>query len=220
MNTWPIDPVQVALDELDANERLVAERLLADDPTFRAAVDAMRETVARVAAVEDGIWQSDGPPALDTTLFTTSAAPSTIPQPRPRARRRWTLLGAGTAAAVAVAAVVIVGGGDRQALQTIALSPVGDVPGRATIEIASRDMHLVADGLPQLPPKSVYEAWLGRGDGSMVSVGTFTVDAAGHVDGHMKLTVDPSDFSAVDVSVEPDDGNPTHSTRSVFHAAL
>jgi hypothetical protein len=36
----------------------------------------------------------------------------------------------------------------------------------------------------------------------------------------MALTVNPSDFSAVDVSVEPNDGDPTHSTRSVFHAAL
>jgi anti-sigma-K factor RskA len=153
-------------------------------------------------------------------MFTTAASPTTVAQPRRSRRRTFTLLGAGAALAASVLVFATLRGSSDPAVRTVALTPVGDVPGRATIEIAPKEMHLVADGLPQLPPKSVYEAWLGRADGSMVSVGTFTVDTAGHVDGRMALTVNPSDFSAVDVSVEPNDGDPTHSTRSVFHAAL
>lgn len=180
----------------------------------------MRATVARVAAVDDDIWKRRAT-RIRPLMLSTPEPRTTVAQPPPRRRRTWTLIGVGTALAASVLAFATFRGDDDPALRTVALSPVGDVPGwAATIEITPRDMHLVADGLPQLPPKTVYEAWLGRADGSMVSVGTFTVDTTGHVDGRMTLSVNPSDFSAVDVSVEPEDGNPAHSTRSVFHAAL
>ena len=36
----------------------------------------------------------------------------------------------------------------------------------------------------------------------------------------MPLPADPSRFAAIDVSVEPGDGNPAHSKRSVLRAPL
>ncbi len=219
MSRWPIDPAQVALGELNVAEHATAEALLASDEDFRAAVDEMRALVARVDMAGDDIWHSDGPPAFDPTLF-TSPDPTHPTRARRSRVRVWAPLTGVAVVAVTIVAFLMVRGDDPAFHRTVALQPIGNVPGRATLDIEAHEMHLVATGLPQLPPKSVYEAWLGRADGSMVSVGTFTVDAGGNVDGHMRLTVNPADFTLVDVSLEPDDGNPAHGATSVFRATI
>jgi anti-sigma-K factor RskA len=54
----------------------------------------------------------------------------------------------------------------------------------------------------------------------MVSMGTFRVAADGHVDAHMPIAVDLHRYTLVDVSLEPDDGNPAHSATSVMRDRL
>jgi hypothetical protein len=54
----------------------------------------------------------------------------------------------------------------------------------------------------------------------MVSMGTFRVGDDGRVDVHMPVAVDVSKYALVDVSLEPDDGDPGHSDRSVLRAKL
>ena len=56
--------------------------------------------------------------------------------------------------------------------------------------------------------------------GRMVSMGTFRVGGNGRVDVHMEVAVDVSRYALVDVSLEPDDGDPAHSDRSVLRARL
>jgi hypothetical protein len=53
-----------------------------------------------------------------------------------------------------------------------------------------------------------------------VSLGSFSVPASGQVQVTVPLPADPSRFAALDVSVEPPDGNPAHSKRSVLRAPL
>jgi hypothetical protein len=105
---------------------------------------------------------------------------------------------------------------------TLALRPLPGVPGRAqlTLNGAGTEAELRAAGLPPSGTHDYYEAWLADDRGRMVSMGTFRVGADGRADVHMEVAVDVSRYALVDVSLEPDDGNPAHSDRSVLRARL
>lgn len=51
-------------------------------------------------------------------------------------------------------------------------------------------------------------------------MGTFRVASSGSVDIHMPVAVDVTRYALVDVSLEPDDGNPAHSNTSVLRGRL
>jgi hypothetical protein len=51
-------------------------------------------------------------------------------------------------------------------------------------------------------------------------MGPFRVARDGRVDAHMPIAVDLRKYRVVDVSLEPDDGDPAHSSRSVMRARL
>jgi len=61
-----------------------------------------------------------------------------------------------------------------------------------------------------------YELWLLGRDGELVSLGSFRVPASGRADLRVRMPVDPARFSFLDVSREPPDGDPDHSTVSVL----
>jgi anti-sigma-K factor RskA len=65
--------------------------------------------------------------------------------------------------------------------------------------------------------RDYYEAWLADDRGRMVSMGTFRVAS---IDIHMPVAVDVTRYALVDVSLEPDDGNPAHSNTSVLRGRL
>lgn len=114
------------------------------------------------------------------------------------------------------------------------LSTVGDDPtqqaelvalegfdGSGEAEVAGRDLSLRFDG-SDAPDGSFYELWLldleGEEVGDLVSLGQVEVAADGSFtvpDG-----VDLDEFDVVDVSLEPDDGDPTHSGVSILRGGL
>jgi hypothetical protein len=49
-----------------------------------------------------------------------------------------------------------------------------------------------------------------------VSLGSFRVGPDGRATLEVPLPVDPSRYRFLDVSVEPDDGDPSHSSRSIL----
>jgi anti-sigma-K factor RskA len=129
--------------------------------------------------------------------------------------------------AAAVLAVVLLRGSDDDRLPappptTLALRPLPGVSGRAqlTLNGTGTAAELRAAGLRPSGARDYYEAWLADDRGRMVSMGTFHVPPDGRVDVHMEVPVDVSRYSLVDVSLEPDDGNPAHSSRSVLRARL
>ena len=65
-----------------------------------------------------------------------------------------------------------------------------------------------------------YELWLLNSADDLVSLGSFRVPASGEADVTVPLPADPEGFAALDISAEPDDGDPAHSTRSVLRAPL
>ena len=79
-SAWPVAPAAVALDLLDDHERALADRLLADDPLFRAEVERLRATAGALARLDRDAWRPPAPPPLPD-------APIPAP-PRPCAVRR------------------------------------------------------------------------------------------------------------------------------------
>jgi hypothetical protein len=80
-----------------------------------------------------------------------------------------------------------------------------------------QEMTVTAEKLPAPGPDQYYEVWLlDPGAGTVLSVGVLPPD------GHARFTLPASvvgRYRAIDVSLEADDGDPTHSRRSLLRAA-
>lgn len=215
MSRWPVEPEQVALGLIEQADTGTVERLLAEDPAFRAAVEDARALMDRLRALPPDIWEPAVPPPF------VAPVPHTTPgrERSPRRRLIWRVAPVGAALAAAIAVVVMVTTGDDPT-KDIRLDPVASTPGRAELVVTAATARLIARGIPPTDATHHYEAWVGDAQGRMVSMGTFRVDASGNAQVAMPLTVDLAKFTDVDISLEPDDGNPAHSTRSVFHAKL
>jgi hypothetical protein len=80
--------------------------------------------------------------------------------------------------------------------------------GRASVRLS---------GLPPSRGGDFYELWLLGDDGELVSLGSVRVPASGRATlDNVQLPVDPGRFSFLDVSREPGDGDPGHSSISVL----
>ena len=79
-------------------------------------------------------------------------------------------------------------------------------------------MSLTVEGLKPTAAGDFYEVWLLRSPTELVSVGTFRVDERGRARVSFPVGVDPGRFPVVDVSREPADGDPRHSSVSVLRS--
>ncbi|MTD45093.1 hypothetical protein GKE82_12520 [Conexibacter sp. W3-3-2] len=230
MTRWPVDPAAVLLGGLDPQERAEAERLVREDPAFRAELERLRRVGAALAVT--GSTGDLDPPPLD--LEAARAARPVAPARRRRTRRagggivlRPAMALASSIALVAVGALggtLVAGGGDdtpatEGAPVTLAALDGTARPQRATVAMRGGGMHLDVAGLAPSRAGEHYELWLLNSADDLVSVGTFKVDDKGRVDADFPLGVDASRYAFIDVSVEPDDGNPAHSSRSVLRSS-
>jgi anti-sigma-K factor RskA len=222
------------LGELSDAERARFEAALAADPGLAAEVERLRPVVARLDALEPSVWvPPDDLPPLPPLPGT--AAPPAAPAPRrPRWWQRPLALRPLPAAAIAtvllvvgIAAGVLVAGGDGDDAaggRVIALAPVEPLGGKATgtAQFAASGerakVHLT--GLPPSEDGEFYELWLLNAPDDLVSLGSFQVPASGEVDVSVPVPGDAGAFKALDVSVEPADGDPAHSSKSVLRAPL
>ena len=83
--------------------------------------------------------------------------------------------------------------------------------GRATVELR---------GLRPSGPRDFYELWLLGDDGELVSLGSVRVPDSGDASLDVELPVDPKQFRYLDLSREPDDGDPSHSTISILRGRV
>jgi anti-sigma-K factor RskA len=137
----------------------------------------------------------------------------------PRRRYTWLVAGAAAAAVVVVAALVSLGGtGEPEVLATATLDRLGpagsgsaellDDDGRLRLRVDTADLD-AGDGFLEL---WVIDTEVQR----LVSLGPLRSDGLYDLpDG-----LDPAAFPIVDVSVEPIDGDPTHSGDSVLRGEL
>jgi anti-sigma-K factor RskA len=235
-----LDPDQLALLALDEPVATTADRAhLAECPACSAELAEMRHAaeVGRTSIVDgeleappERVWQRIAD-ELDLHAATPEAAPPTAtPTPTPpstRKPRRARLLWVLAASLVLLAGIGITAWGLSTTLRpteiaAASLQAFPDHPGAegtADVEKARNgtlSLHVTLRSAPK--PDSYREVWLIRNDAAALislgiledSTGTFPIPEG----------VDLAEYSLVDVSVEPVDGNPSHSGDSIVRGEL
>lgn len=200
------------------------------------------ELEQRLSQLSRDVWAPEAPPALDTERV--FATPQLQPHPAgdagaPAPGHWWREVLFRPAFALAVSALVIVlaagaftvlGGNDDPVTPVgpprteFALTPF-EAPGKswqASIAMpakAGEEAELKVGDLPPLPADHHYEAWLISEAGEVVSLKSFKLGPDGTADVVFPVNVDPSQFTFVDISLEPDDGDSAHSGESLLRSA-
>ena len=87
----------------------------------------------------------------------------------------------------------------------------------AVAELAGNEQRLIIDFDAALPEGVPIELWLIKPDlSAMTSLGLIE-DVDGYV---IPAGIDVTEYSVVDLSIEPNDGDPTHSGRSILRGTL
>jgi anti-sigma-K factor RskA len=81
-------------------------------------------------------------------------------------------------------------------------------------------VELDAWGLPKPKKGGYYEMWYAEADGGRISCGTFTVQPDGSATVSMSAPVSSVAYPEVEVTQEPDDGNPGSSGKVVLKGSL
>ena len=154
------------------------------------------------------------------------------PAPPPKRSRRAAVLAILGVLAVIIALIFILAGGDDEsdsggdgsppaqnggpAGDTQELAPVNGKRGSGTVEVTDEGATITIRGLPD-PKGGVYGVWLYSNVVRAEQLGTLP-DGSGELD--VRLPGDASEYRFLDVSLEPDDGNPNHSGDSVLRAPV
>jgi anti-sigma-K factor RskA len=200
----------LALGVLPADEARRIEERAGDDPEVARELDAYGATVR---ALERVLVREPAPPQL-------FEAGRKMPRAwgLPSVRRRHLAVVGVVAVAVAVVGVLALRGGGPEAdarAELIAGSGQA-VRGEALLYGTGRDdgrLVLRLDDVPALEAGSHYQVWLLRiGDETPDAVGAFS--ARGDFEDEFRLP-GRGRYAALDVSIEEDGGDPTHSGRSL-----
>jgi anti-sigma factor RsiW len=187
-----------------------------------AGCDPCRRDLAAVAVASSALRDISRLPFAQASDLPPLQLPAVGPPGPPQHRSRW-LLGA---AAVLVALLLGVGaftiGRDRDAGrgQTVALG--APAAGGATAEARMRGagddqiMTMTAKGLPRPPAGAHYEVWLVGEGGQELPVGVLAPDG----EGVWSLPAEvAARYRAIDVTLEPADGDPSRSDRTVLRGS-
>jgi anti-sigma-K factor RskA len=222
-----IEPSDYLLGELSASDRAEAERMLREDPAFRAQVDRLAPLVGTLSELPGEAWEVAEPPPREAP-----SAPTAPERPARGSRRRLLsirpVVAAAACAALLAAGVGIgslLGGGDEARVGTASaldLRPVSTLAansrGTAQLDGAAERATLDLSGMPASRPGEYYELWLLEGPGELVSLGSFRVPDSGEARVDVPMPADPRLFKFVDISVERLDEGPEHSGLSVMRA--
>lgn len=218
--------VRAALGEsLDEHERA----RLASDPDLQAEVDAFARVVAvasdpaeAAGPAPDHLWEGIAAEAFGDEGTGDQEAGGRVVPLRPRSR--WIPLAALGAAAAALVAVLVVTGGPGSEPAPVAAATLQPLGGADVEPVTGR--FVVADGSPRLDvdlsalpdtTDGFYEIWLlDPEDGRMVSLGPARPDGTYALPSGVAV----DDYPTVDVSVEPHDGDPTHSGASILRGSV
>jgi anti-sigma-K factor RskA len=235
-----IDPAEYVLGLLTDDEEREARRLEREDPSFAAELRSLRGVELRLADLGPDEWDAAGPPPLRIDAIVAPERRASAPAREPLWSRLTRPLREGSfgirpglalAASVLLVGLGVVGGllvagGDDGAPsgEVVALERFGEGPdgagGTATVAKIEGTPEVTLDtaGLKPSEPGTTYEVWMIRDEQRMVSLGTFKVGEDGRATVTLPVTVDPDDYPVMDVSIEPQDGRPQHSGRSVLRS--
>ena len=217
--------VAYLLGELEGEELASLEHRLAADPALREEVKLLEPTVTELRRLPREAWEAVEPPPLALPATEPPHAQAAEPEP---SRPRWLswprLVVVGAACAGAVRRRDHPRHTARRRRRRNAGKSLGrPAPARRVrgerLGAARRRRSARSDGHRRRSardaPGTYYELWLLRDD-ELVALGSFTVGADGHADTAISIPVDPRRYDAFDVSVEREDGDPSHSGDSVL----
>jgi anti-sigma-K factor RskA len=230
------------LDSCDACREEVEElsglrRLLSDVPPPVAVPAGLEERTfsaieaAAAAASRTGAVDSDRTlaPEGSKPLGRAEATPIPIKRPPKKRWRRPPLLALAAAAilviGLAVGVTASLGHRSNTPVSRIRLVAVGGGPAHGTATVRSTSSGLTIDmtvvDLAPSPPGTFYTCWLvGPGDSlahpNRVSVGSFVVRGRAAVEVHWTTAADLHRFPQLGVTLEPNNGNPSHQGPKVL----
>ncbi|MGK2956288.1 MAG: anti-sigma factor [Solirubrobacterales bacterium] len=227
--------VEYLLGEMDEASTTSFEADLGSDTELARMVEEMGPVVKRLETLPEGAWESPEPPPLVMPGSPPAIEPNT-PAPGRATRRTgfgWIRAGVGMAAALVIlVAGVLIGtqldGSDVDTSgepgQTLALDSLGEAPAGASgkVVLASSTEEAVTLDVSGLKPTDggeFYELWLLGSEGELVALGSFRVEPDGDSEIEVPLPVNPGDYEYFDVSIQPDNGDPDHSGRSVLRGS-
>jgi anti-sigma-K factor RskA len=214
------------LGELEDTEHVRFEAEVAADPDLAAEVERLRPVVRRLDALDPAVWAPAGElPPLPAVACEPGARRTRwwqralVVRPFPAAALAAVLLALGIGAGV-----LLSGNADEGDGRVIALAPVeplgGTASGTARFAASGERATVHLTGLPPSEDGEFYELWLLNAPDDLVSLGSFSMPASGELDVTVPVPGDAQGFAALDVSVEPADGDPAHSSKSVLRAPL
>jgi anti-sigma-K factor RskA len=140
---------------------------------------------------------------------------------------RWDFWAA-TAAALLIAAVFGVGLLERitdGASATVALTATPLAPGaggEVQIEEVGENLRVKLEvwEVPELADDQYYEMWYYAEDGSRISCGTFQAESEGRTTVNLTAPATARDYPEIEITREPDDGDPRSSGEEVLEGKL
>jgi anti-sigma-K factor RskA len=219
-----VDALDVALGEFRPEDEAAVARRLREDHGLREEVERLAPVVARLERQPADTWHAPDPPPLVVGA----------PLRGTGGRRGRAALSLRPAVAVAVSLAFVAAGVAGGVLlsdddgplpgRELALAPLeGGGQGRAVLaEQDAGRVELDVRGLAPDRSGAYHELWLlpDGGRGAPVAIGRFRVGEDGRARVTFRLSEDPGRYRFLDVSVEPPDGDPGHSGRSVLRGAL
>ena len=202
------------LRQLTAEEEHELEHHLEECPRCRDELDRVRQTHTLL----QGLAVCEPPAELKSRTMAQARGDTTT---RFGIRRT---LWVPAAAALLLAAILGVGFlqeiiGDssaEMALTATALAPgaSGELRGEKVEE--NFQFELEARGLPKLRKDEYYEMWYAKDDGGRISCGTFRTRQGGQTTVNLTAPVNAASYPIIEVTREPDDGNPRASGKEVL----
>ena len=202
------------LGELTGSEERELERHLEGCPTCREGFEDVRHAHGILQAAASG-----PPPELKDWVLARARN-----EERPAGRWRLWLT---VAAALLVVAVLGLGvfrtvsdSSDGLALRATSAAPQagGELRGEQIGD--NLKVELEAWGLPDPREGGYYEMWYAREDGGRVSCGTFSATPDGSATVSMSAPVSAVAYPEIEITQEPDDGDPASSGKVVLKGSL
>ncbi len=175
-----------------------------------------------------GVWKSiadglDGEVALGHIEAEEDKRPQTnvvsLDSRREKGKRIALMVGV-AAAFILVAVPLTLALGAQDGSQQVELAALDGFTGAGEAELEGRSLTLALDDLPPLEDGATYDVWLLDLEGDeLEDLRWIGFAEAGEVF-EVPANVDLAEFDVVDVSIEPDDGDASHSGNSVLQGQL
>jgi anti-sigma-K factor RskA len=204
------------LGELTDDEARELERHLEECPACQNDLEELRSADGMLRAAAPG-----PPPELKDWVLARVGS-----ERRPASGGRWRVWLPVAAALLVVAllsfGVLRVATGPSDALALTATSAAPQAGGELRGEQIGDNLKVELDawGLPKPEDGEYYEMWYAKAGGGRISCGTFTVQPDGSANVSMSAPVSSVAYPEIEITQEPDDGDPGSSGKVVLEGSL